>query len=327
MLLESSVHESVCPPVSSSLTAQTVVRPLKAVEHIRRMRGGSQSHLMRCSDGHYYVVKFQGNPQGTRILANELLGTRLAEKLGLPTAASQIVLVSEEVIRYSKGMVFEIARGTTPCISGLCFGSRYAVDPRKESAIDILPRSLFFDLENIPDFCGMLVFDKWTCNTDGRQVVFFRGRSDSPFRAAMIDQGFCFNSAEWNFPDAPLRGLYREHSAYEQVHGLDSFQPWLTRLETEITVDVLSELAGDVPPEWYASDSASMQSLVERLNRRRSKVRDLLLLAYQTSPQVFPNWAGGAARGTKNHDYPDHAISPISMNKLVSGARRKSVAG
>lgn len=32
---------------------------LTAVQHIRPMRGGSQSHLMRASDGAYYVVKFQ----------------------------------------------------------------------------------------------------------------------------------------------------------------------------------------------------------------------------------------------------------------------------
>jgi hypothetical protein len=42
------------------------------------MRGGAQSHLMRCDDGYYYVVKFQNNPQHRRILVNELLGTRLA---------------------------------------------------------------------------------------------------------------------------------------------------------------------------------------------------------------------------------------------------------
>ena len=50
------------------------------------MRGGAQSHLMRCSDGNYYVVKFQNNPQRRRILVNALLGTRLAGRMGLPTA-------------------------------------------------------------------------------------------------------------------------------------------------------------------------------------------------------------------------------------------------
>ena len=42
----------------------------QALEHIRRMRGGAQAHLMRCSDSFYYVVKFQNNPQHVRILAN-----------------------------------------------------------------------------------------------------------------------------------------------------------------------------------------------------------------------------------------------------------------
>jgi hypothetical protein len=33
--------------------------PVEAVQHIRRMRGGAQSHLMRADDGHFYVVKFK----------------------------------------------------------------------------------------------------------------------------------------------------------------------------------------------------------------------------------------------------------------------------
>jgi len=44
---------------------------LYAIEQIRRMRGGAQSQLMRCSDENYYVVKFQNNPQHRRILVNE----------------------------------------------------------------------------------------------------------------------------------------------------------------------------------------------------------------------------------------------------------------
>jgi len=32
-----------------------------AVEHVRRMRGGAQAHLMRCDDDGYYIVKFQNN--------------------------------------------------------------------------------------------------------------------------------------------------------------------------------------------------------------------------------------------------------------------------
>ena len=58
---------------------------LRALEQIRRMRGGVQWHLMRCNDGYYYVVKFQNSLQHSRVLVNELLGTRLAARPGLPT--------------------------------------------------------------------------------------------------------------------------------------------------------------------------------------------------------------------------------------------------
>ena len=58
--------------------------PTQAVQHIRRMRGGAQSHLMRCADSNYYVVKFRNNPQHTRVPVDDRLGTRLAEMIGLP---------------------------------------------------------------------------------------------------------------------------------------------------------------------------------------------------------------------------------------------------
>ena len=44
-----------------------------AVQQVRRMRGGAQSHLMLGADDNMYVVKFQNNPQHMRVLANELL--------------------------------------------------------------------------------------------------------------------------------------------------------------------------------------------------------------------------------------------------------------
>ena len=52
-----------------------------AVQAIRKMRGGAQSQLMLGADGKLWVVKFQNNPQHLRVLANELIATRLAGNL------------------------------------------------------------------------------------------------------------------------------------------------------------------------------------------------------------------------------------------------------
>ena len=46
---------------------------IKAVAHISQVRGGSQARIMLADDGKKYVVKLQGNPQCTRVLANDYL--------------------------------------------------------------------------------------------------------------------------------------------------------------------------------------------------------------------------------------------------------------
>src|SRR5690349_11731224 len=158
---------------------------IKALEQIRRMRGGAQSHLMRCSDGNYYVVKFQNNPQHRRILVNELLGTRLASRLGLPTAPVEVVEVGAELIRLTPELCIELPRSRTPCAAGLQFGSRYPGDPRRMALHDFLPDEKLREVGNLHDFAGMLVFDKWACNTNGRQTVFFEDTA----RAAGLTPG------------------------------------------------------------------------------------------------------------------------------------------
>jgi hypothetical protein len=269
---------------------------VRALEHIRRMRGGAQSHLMRCDDNYYYVVKFQNNPQHTRVLVNELLGTKLAARLGLPTVPVEIVAVSEELIRLTPELAVELPRRRIPCQPGLQFGSRYPEDPRKLTLHDFLPDEQLREVENLYHFAGMLVFDKWTCNTNGRQTVFFSEqgknaeRSVNRYQAKMIDQGFCFNAGEWNFPDAPLRGLYARNRVYEGVTGIESFAPWLGRLEEQMTERTLDEITRPIPPEWYADDYDAVLRLLEQLHRRRHRVPDLILEAKRSNRQPFRNW-------------------------------------
>ena len=269
---------------------------IRALEQIRRMRGGAQSHLMRCADGHYYVVKFQNNPQHTRVLVNEMLGTRLAERLGLPTTPLAVIYVSEELIQLTPELCVETSRARIPCVPGPQFGSRFPGDPHRLTLLDFLPDPQLAYVENVHDFAGMLVFDKWTCNTNGRQTLFKReaGRagedSGPPYRAIMIDQGFCFNAGEWNFPDAPLRGLYARNRVYEGVTGKESFAPWLERLQNRVSERLLDSILQEIPPDWYDDNLDALTQLAERLYRRRERVPELLFAAKNTTRQPFPNW-------------------------------------
>jgi hypothetical protein len=136
----------------------------------------------------------------------------------------------------------------------------------------------------------MLVFDKWTCNTNGRQAIFLRAQGEPRYRALMIDQGFCFNAGEWNFPDAPLRGLYMRHRVYENVRGIEAFEDWLARVESKMTDGEVGKIAEGIPPEWYSFDPDGLERMLEQLSRRRKLVRELIVSAWRSSAQPFPNW-------------------------------------
>jgi hypothetical protein len=268
--------------------AQFKAIPL-AVEHIRRMRGGAQSHLMRADDGGYYIVKFQNNPQHVRVLANELLGGRIAEALGLPVARPEVIEVTQELIEDTPELHIQKSLGREACRSGLQFGSRYPGDPTQMVVHDLLPDERLREVGNLSTFLGMLVFDRWTCNTNGRQVIFHPNGSPTHYRAMMIDQGFCFNAGDWNFPDSPLRGLYLRQAVYQSVRSFESFQPFLHRVE-RIPTELLDRAFATIPPEWYDFDQDALLSLVERLYQRRKWIREMLVETRDCFRRPFPNW-------------------------------------
>ncbi len=272
------------------------------------MRGGAQAHLLRCrykdplgfkqQEG-YFVVKFQNNPQHVRILANELLCARLADYLGLPVPHAEQVEVAPELVAGTPELRVELPRGSAPCSHGRQFGSRFPGNPRTTAVFDFVPDQTLDRLVNRTDFAGLLVFDQWTCNTNGRQVVFARekeaeaaGRGEKmSYRAWMIDQGFCFNNGEWSFPDSPLRGIYLRTRVYAGVTGWAGFEPWLERVR-HLDAAVLDRAAREVPPEWYEGDSEALKRLLEKLYGRRERVPELIQAARRSSANPFPNWRG-----------------------------------
>jgi len=273
---------------------------LLVTQHVRRMRGGAQSHLMRASDGNFYIVKFQNNPQHVRILANELIATRLAERLGLPVAPSEVLEVGEWLIGKTPELHIQAGKQRTPCRPGLQFGSRYVIDPLQGQVLDYMPESLLSEsqVRNPEMFLGALAFDKWTCNADGRQVIYWRENRERKYHATMIDQGHCFHAGEWAFPDSPLRGTFTFNCVYQNVRGWESFDPLLTRIE-QLDENVLWKVVESVPPEWYDGDTGALEEVLTKLLRRRGKVRELIAEFGASSRQPFPNWSMKATAGAK----------------------------
>jgi hypothetical protein len=199
---------------------------ISAVQHLRRLRGGSQSHLLRASDGASYVTKFQNNPQHIRILANEMLATRLGLALGLPMPRVEVISVSDWLITHTPELRIQLGGAELPCQSGQQLASLYVGTEMSGLTVDYLPRELLESVRNIGDFARVLVLDKWTCNADRRQAIFTRrSPRGGPYNATFIDQGYCFNAGEWTFPDSPVRGAYANNCVYEGVMGWGASEP------------------------------------------------------------------------------------------------------
>ncbi|OJV44516.1 MAG: phosphatidylinositol kinase [Acidobacteriales bacterium 59-55] len=261
-----------------------------AVQAIRRMRGGAQSQLMLGADGNLWVVKFQNNPQHLRVLANELIATRLAAAVGLTVPQTDVVEVTEWLAANTADMQVDLVRGGRErCAAGLQFGSQFVGGLMPGQVVDYLPESQLDEVRNVAEFAGMLCIDKWAGNCNGRQAVFERRPRERKYRATFIDQGFCFNAGEWTFPDSPLRGVYARNGVYARVTGWESFEPWLSRVEA-MRAETLWQIAEAVPPEWYGGDTAVIERLMEQMMARRSRVRELIASFRDSNREPFPMW-------------------------------------
>ena len=260
-----------------------------AVQHIRRMRGGAQGHLMLGADTHAYVVKFQNNPQHLRVLANELLASRLALAAGLTAPHAELIEVSPWLIDNTPELEIDLGRRRERCTPGLQFGSRFVGGLMPGQVVDYLPEDQLGDLRNVAEFAGILALDKWTGNANGRQAVFVRRPRERRYRAVFIDYGYCFHAGDWKFDDIPLRGVYYRNHVYRVVTGWESFEPWLSRMES-MPPATLWAAANEVPPEWYGGDLAEMEALIEKLLARRGRIRALIEAFARSDRHPFPNW-------------------------------------
>jgi hypothetical protein len=277
--------------------------PLNVRRHIRRMRGGAQSHLVEAEDGACYVVKLRNNPQHPRVLINEAVGSVFLRYLRISAPEVALICLTPEFLRGSPELSIQLGSRSTPAAPGWHFGSQYPGDPATTAVYDFLPDALLCGVANLRDFLGALVFDKWVSNADGRQAVFFRrmvkrrsGDTPSPaFLAWMIDQGFAFNGPHWDFPESPVQGLYHRPLVYDAVTGFDDFQPWLDQV-VNFPEEVVDEAFRQVPLEWLDGEGDALEELLEKLMKRRRRVPELIEDCRRAKPTLFPNWRRNPVR-------------------------------
>jgi hypothetical protein len=120
------------------------------------MRGGAQGQLMLGANGQIYVVKFQNNPQHTRVLANEFLASKLATAAGLTAPEAELVEVSSWLVDNTPELEIDLGRKRVRCQPGLQFGSRFVGGLMPGQVVDYLPEEQMAEVRNLGEFAGVL---------------------------------------------------------------------------------------------------------------------------------------------------------------------------
>ena len=252
----------------------TKLRRLRAVRSVEPMPGGSGSWLMQLEDDSHCVVKFRDNPQGSRVLINEWIGCRLAQRAGLPVAEPLQVRVDEAVCEQWPELRAPHVR------PGLHFGSRTPVDPTTAAVYSEFPSALLAKVSNLDCALKTWAFDIWIGNIDERQVVFTREKKRSStgkiYRVTLIDCGFALGGPRWERVEGapPLRRwqrfAFRSGVAGRVSEAIDSL--------LELRYEDLLATVEEIPEEWFCGldeETRLRQQVLVDLEERRKRLRCL----------------------------------------------------
>ena len=287
---------------------------ITAVRYIQTAEtGSSQPSLVEASDGLLYWVKSQGNPQGTRVLINEMMANRLAARVGLPVAPFRLIVVSKEFIERNSGFHYRRPNhyGVQKPFPGLQFASSHV--PGVPSAPAARDRCA-------EEFAGGFVFDIWTRQRDRRQAAF----TGSGVR--FYDYGMAFAPQDLEFPltfDDGGRAPYSPDFDYGRFTRMSDFEPWLSRIEALSLIDIAQSAVG-IPKAWfearsvwdrYALSQGEFDATEDDLRRRigwlyelRTSIREDVEAEIAASEDIFSSWA-----------------EPFSEAALSESARRREV--
>lgn len=244
---------------------------LTASVHMGRVGlGATTPQLFRASDGKVYVVKLQNNRMGPKVLANELLGSKMGEMLGLCFPRGGVIKIEEQVVRRSRIL---LTAGVTP-------GRHYACEFLSHTGY--VTRNSLGKASNRGQMAGVMLFDHMFHNLDrtlNRRNLLVR-REGGGLKIYAIDNSHLFRRGRWTVESleklAPSIKINR-HRAYGWLlkHYLTpgDFTPYLERIQA-ITDSQLAELVESIPREWLPQES-ERQALERYLVTRRDMVGEI----------------------------------------------------
>jgi hypothetical protein len=248
--------------------------------------GGSQAQIFRLADGRTVLVKFAENNQGARVLFNEFVSCRLAEKLGLPINRSVLVRVEAAVLTrcpptFRAGVHCGLVR----------FPNAAKTDPSSD---------LFKRTKNTAELHSVLVFEQLVARGDSRQLLVYPATDPDPSFAA-YDYGHAFGGnpvwaedAVRSLQPAPTLpaadALGAAYADGQPQKGIIDRLRGLTRTDVEAVIAALSL------PRWGVSP-AEGEAIAQAIPKRASALTMAYDDRYPKKPEPKPAEGAGEARG------------------------------
>ena len=239
-------------------------RYVRDIDATRLEGGGSQPKVFAAEDETLWLVKAMNNPQGIRTLANELVGTSLARRIGGTVPRPAVCDLPTELatdVRFSSGQAWQ---------AGPSFGSEL-LDSSWQPTHEMLERVI-----NPGALLAVVAADTWLGQFDQRQA---RAVADEHggYTIWAVDFGYSIGNPGWSAAELAQRG---------EPTGIHDPQGWVRlapsgaasalRATIEGVLDTsLRALVGVIPPEWRVLPDES-EALVSYLTVRRRSVSSLV---------------------------------------------------
>jgi hypothetical protein len=221
-------------------------------------------------DGVTYYVKFQGNSQGTRVLVNEWVVSRLAQVVGFTYQAGAIVEVDQAFI------------AAQPALASFTAGLQYG-SPLIPNHIPFQP-GLLQSVTNRGDLPQIIILDTIFCYTDrhNNNLLLYQDGLGKPgdYKFRVIDNSHVVHGKP-SWTEADLAQLEADQSPCVNAITFDivgkqlgTFEPFLARVEA-VAATTVEGIVTSTPPEWGLTAS-EQRRLTEFIVARKTLVRRII---------------------------------------------------
>jgi hypothetical protein len=244
---------------------------LAAVSHLKPVgRGVTAPHLFAADDDETYVVKFQANKIGPKVLVNELLAARLGQRWDLCFPPGGLIYLSQEVLAKEPYLSHRVQ-------PGVHFASRFL------SGCRYLNRILLHKAVNKRDMAGVMLFDHLFHNVDrtrNPRNLLIR-KETAGWRLYAIDHSHLFYRGRWTQESlnklATIISVNHQRSfgvLLKHYLQADDFLPCLQKVAETNDAD-FAEVVNEIPREWLPG-ADERELLTNWLCQRRSYADEIV---------------------------------------------------